>query len=96
MDTRIVKKGGGVVLRDDRYATLEEMAGPQTGLFKLSAAYVVVDSGRTSPRHWHASTEEIYAVVSGRGVMSIGNRNFEVSVGDCISIPVNTVHAIGG
>ncbi len=81
--------------RDDRYATLWELAGPPSGLFTISAAFVTVDPGKTSPRHWHEDTEEIYMIVSGSGVMYLGDVVQPISPGDCVSIPLRVEHAIG-
>ncbi|MEA3011709.1 MAG: hypothetical protein QOD42_254 [Sphingomonadales bacterium] len=81
--------------RDDRYATLWELAGPPSGLRTMSAALAIVDPGKTSPPHWHEATEEIYMIVSGSGLMYLGDAVRHVSSGDCVSIPVGLVHAIG-
>lgn len=91
----ITDRAAVVPIRDERYATLWEMAGPETGLVSISAAFVAVDPGKTSPLHHHEQTEEIYMVTSGTGVMYLGDERREVTAGDCISISTGIVHAIG-
>lgn len=81
-------------MRDPQYANLWELAGPQTGLSLLSAAFFEVDVGATSPRAWHEKTEEIYMIVEGKGVMYIGEMEMPIRAGDCISIPLRHVHAV--
>lgn len=95
MDQLINNIGGVASLRDPRYATLWELAGPQTGLSLLSAALVEVDSGATSPRHWHEKTQELYLIVEGSGVMHLGEQSVPIGTGDCVTIPVRLVHAVG-
>jgi mannose-6-phosphate isomerase-like protein (cupin superfamily) len=95
MNKLIMKQGRVAHMRDPRYATLWELSGPQTGLSLISAAFVEVDPGATSPRHWHEQTEEIYAIVEGSGVMYLGEEVLPLCPGDCVSIPTRLIHAIG-
>lgn len=95
MSHLIQNRGGNPPLRDPRYATLWELGGPATGLNAISAAFVEVDAGAVSPRHYHEETEEMYLIVSGRGVMHLDGADFPVEPGDSISIPIGIVHAIG-
>lgn len=94
MSKQVLSRDNIKAMRDEPYATLWEMAGHKTGLAKLGAAYFVVDARSTSPRHWHSVTEEIYAIVSGAGVMHIGEQDVVVGAGDCISIIPGMVHAL--
>lgn len=95
MSPLILRRRNVTPLRDPRYATLWELGGPDTGLKALSAAFVTVDPGAVSPRHWHEKTEEMYLITAGRGVMHLDGENLPVRPGDSISIPVGVVHAIG-
>lgn len=95
MSRLILSRGDVQPLRDPRYATLWELGGPDTGLNCLSAAFVTVDPGAVSPRHWHEATEEMYLVVAGQGVMHLDGADYPVGPGDSISIPIGIVHAIG-
>ncbi|CAN1527953.1 {ManC} Mannose-6-phosphate isomerase [Rhabdaerophilaceae bacterium] len=95
MSGTVLSTEGVASVRDPRYATLWELSGPQTHLALLSAAFVEVDPGSTSPLHWHAVTEEIYMIVAGTGEMYLGDDVIKITAGDCVSIPTRTVHAIG-
>ena len=81
-------------LRDPRYGTLVELAGPATGLCQMGVAWVEVDIGATSPAHWHEQTEEVYSVIEGQGTMYLDGEVFAVTRGDVISIRRGVVHAI--
>lgn len=42
------------------------------------------------PFHWHAHEDEVFYIVSGRGVLRYGDERYEIGPGDCISCPANT------
>ncbi|MEZ4320896.1 MAG: cupin domain-containing protein [Myxococcota bacterium] len=42
------------------------------------------------PFHWHAREDEVFFVLSGRGVLRYGEQVREIGPGDCISCPANT------
>lgn len=42
------------------------------------------------PFHWHAREDEIFFVVSGKGVLRYGESVREINQGDCISCPAGT------
>jgi mannose-6-phosphate isomerase-like protein (cupin superfamily) len=94
MTRKILRRGDVKPLRDPRYATLWELGGTTTGLKALSAAFVKVDPGAASPRHWHERTEEMYLITTGEGVMHMDGEDLPVAAGDGISIPIGVVHAI--
>lgn len=41
----------------------------------------------TCPFHWHAREDEVFYVLSGRGVLRYGEHLREIGPGDCISCP---------
>ncbi len=50
------------------------------------------------PFHWHAREDEVFYVLSGRGVLRYGDQPLrEIGPGDCISCPADTrqAHQIG-
>jgi mannose-6-phosphate isomerase-like protein (cupin superfamily) len=49
--------------------------------------------GQTAP-HFHRRTEEIYFITRGNGMMTIGDENRAVGVGDAIAIPPGMIHTI--
>ncbi len=61
---------------------------------RCSLAEETLPVGATVGTHYHRTTEEIYYVLSGRGMMSVGEEKREVGAGDAIYIPVNSDHTI--
>ncbi len=44
--------------------------------------------------HYHPGFEEIYYILSGYGVMTIGDERQEISRGDVVYIPVSATHTL--
>jgi uncharacterized cupin superfamily protein len=42
------------------------------------------------PFHWHLREDEVFFVLSGRGVLRYGDDVYEIRAGDCVSCPANT------
>jgi mannose-6-phosphate isomerase-like protein (cupin superfamily) len=59
-----------------------------------SLAEATIPVGEETEAHHHPRTEEIYYVLSGRGLMSLGMERREVGPGDGILIPPGTLHKI--
>src|SRR3954466_11381861 len=59
-----------------------------------SLAEAVVAPGQETLLHKHLRTEELYHITAGRGVMTLGDERFEVSVGDTVLIEPGTEHCI--
>ncbi len=49
------------------------------------------------PFHWHATEDEVFYVVSGRGVLRYGDETLPLGTGDCVSCPAGkqVAHQIG-
>ena len=50
--------------------------------------------GQAVAPHWHLEIEEIYYVLSGCGLMTVGDERREVGAGDAIYIPRQTRHSL--
>ena len=50
--------------------------------------------GSQQPIHAHADSEQVYVIVSGRGVMIVGDEEREVEADVNVFIPPRTGHAI--
>jgi mannose-6-phosphate isomerase-like protein (cupin superfamily) len=50
--------------------------------------------GERIPPHYHPDFEEIYYVLSGYGLMSIGEEKQEISRGDVVYIPAPAPHTL--
>ena len=59
-----------------------------------SLAEATILPGCKTELHRHAITEELYHITAGRGLMTLGNKNFPVDPGDTICIPPGTPHCI--
>ena len=59
-----------------------------------SLAEATVPLGGKTLRHKHIITEELYHVTKGHGLMTLGEEQFEVFVGDTICITPGTEHCI--
>ena len=61
---------------------------------KQSLAEAIVPVGSKTLLHKHHKSEEIYYILEGKGLMTLGNEKFEVKKGDTILIPPETPHKI--
>jgi mannose-6-phosphate isomerase-like protein (cupin superfamily) len=59
-----------------------------------SLAEAIVGPGSSTRLHRHHVSEELYHITAGRGRMTLGNRHFEVAVGDTVCISPGTPHCI--
>lgn len=59
-----------------------------------SLAEATVPPGAATLLHRHRVTEELYHVTAGVGLMTLGERVFEVRAGDTVCIPPGTPHRI--
>jgi mannose-6-phosphate isomerase-like protein (cupin superfamily) len=59
-----------------------------------SLAEAVVPPGNTTLLHRHQRTEEIYHVTRGAGLMTLGDSQFAITVGDSVAILPGTPHCV--
>ena len=59
-----------------------------------SLAEALVHPGEETTLHRHRLTEELYHITEGKGLMTLGPEQFEVSVGDTVCITPGTAHCI--
>jgi len=57
---------------------------------------VVIEPEKAPPFHKHDDTEQVFYVVDGTGVLTIGDKKeqYNVKPGDVVRIPVSTFHSI--
>jgi len=60
----------------------------------MSFADAVVNAGKTTKLHYHETSEEIYFILEGKGLMEIEGEESEVSKGQAIVIPPMQRHRI--
>lgn len=74
---------------------IRELLHPaQHGVRQQSLAEAVVPPGVATLLHRHATSEEIYHVTRGSGVMTLGDEEFAIAVGDSIAIAPGTPHRV--
>lgn len=61
---------------------------------QCSLAEEILPPGKTVTPHHHEVLEEIYYILSGSGVMTVGDESQAVSAGDAIYIPKRKVHSL--
>lgn len=59
-----------------------------------SLAEATIEPGIATQLHMHRHSEELYYIVEGQGVMTMGREAFSVAAGDTVCIPPATPHAI--
>jgi mannose-6-phosphate isomerase-like protein (cupin superfamily) len=57
---------------------------------------VIVQNGKSVHHHQHADTEQIFYMIEGTGILSIGEnkKEFPVKPGDVVRIPATILHSI--
>lgn len=57
---------------------------------------VVIEPQKAPPFHKHDDTEQVFYVIEGTGVLTIGDNKeqYHVKPGDVVRIPVSTYHSI--
>ena len=74
---------------------IRELLHPsQHGVRNQSLAEAVIPPGSSTQLHRHQQTEEIYHVTRGNGRMTLGEKQFEITVGDSIAILPGTPHCV--
>jgi mannose-6-phosphate isomerase-like protein (cupin superfamily) len=72
----------------------ELLAHRNSCITKQSLAEARLAPGGSTTPHYHPETEEIYYILSGRGLMTIASETVEVGPGDAIAIPPGARHTI--
>ena len=59
----------------------------------LTITWVDVEPGARQVRHEH-NPEQVYVILSGTGIMTVGDDERTVAAGDLVHIPSNTEHSL--
>jgi mannose-6-phosphate isomerase-like protein (cupin superfamily) len=65
-----------------------------SGVKQQSLAEATLPPGAETATHRHRRTEELYYVLRGRGIMTLGGQSRAVGPGDGVLIPPGTPHSI--
>lgn len=83
---------------------LDEIAGtpvdPEVGIAIVKASeepgvsvHLAVVGERIRP-HYHKVSDEVYSIIKGKGLMTVGHETMEIREGDVITIPRGKVHSL--
>ncbi|MBM3472530.1 MAG: cupin domain-containing protein [Armatimonadetes bacterium] len=81
------------------YQTLDgsfvtELVRPERGGSRnVSVAEAVVQPGQSTRRHVHRESDEVYFVLSGEGVVTLGAKSYAVEPGSCLFLPAGEAHS---
>ncbi len=64
------------------------------GIKNIGLASGILEPLRAAFPHYHKISEEIYYIASGKGKINAGKLKFDVSSGDAVYIPTDTVHSL--
>jgi mannose-6-phosphate isomerase-like protein (cupin superfamily) len=92
MDMRTLDEAA-VNVRGGQHSYL--LAGPDDS-DRLAVTWIVSPQGSCQPVHRHEDSEQVYVIVRGRGLMTVGDESAEVDEGTFIRVPPDTDHAIEG
>jgi mannose-6-phosphate isomerase-like protein (cupin superfamily) len=65
-----------------------------SAITQCSLAEEILLPGQTVTPHRHREIEEVYYIIEGRGVMTVGDEQREVAAGDAIFIPRGNRHTL--
>jgi mannose-6-phosphate isomerase-like protein (cupin superfamily) len=86
-DAHVIKTRHGSEIRPLIDRTTSEITG-------CSLAEETLLPGQAVTPHHHREIEEIYYILSGRGVMQVGDEKREVTAGDAIYVPRGSRHTL--
>jgi mannose-6-phosphate isomerase-like protein (cupin superfamily) len=86
-NARVILTGHGSELRPLIDRTTSEVT-------QCSLAEEVLPPGRAVAPHHHRELEEIYYILSGTGLMTVGDESFDVGTGDAIYVPRGHRHTL--
>jgi mannose-6-phosphate isomerase-like protein (cupin superfamily) len=76
-------------------AVIRELAAHRNSSIRNhSLAEAIIPVGGTVTEHYHKITEEVYYLISGKGLMYLNGVEREVGPGDIVIIPPGTKHKL--
>ena len=74
---------------------IRELMHPSVhGNRKQSLAEARVAPGGATALHWHRTSEELYHVTRGEGLLTLGDQKFAIMPGDTVAIAPCTAHRV--
>ena len=81
--------GGEVIKMDERYIVKDNKE-----LKTLTLSSIRLYPHKNTSGHSHEGQEEVYFFVEGSGTMTVGSEDFEVHVGDTVTVPDGAYHQV--
>ncbi len=76
-------------------STIRELAGAVSiPAEKQSLAEATIAVGGATDEHYHRTSEELYFLQSGSGLLRVGDEHRDVEAGECVVIPPGAVHKL--
>jgi mannose-6-phosphate isomerase-like protein (cupin superfamily) len=76
-------------------STIRELVRPETHACRnLSVAEAVIEPGQRTLRHTHQSSEEVYYILQGEGLLTVNARTTEVGPGSVHLIRPTEEHSV--
>lgn len=92
---KIVNVRDAAVLRSRHGSEIRPLIDRTTSsITQCSVAEELLAPGQAVTPHFHRQTEEVYYILEGEGVMTVGTDRRAVTAGDAILIPLDTVHSL--
>ncbi|MFO7929546.1 MAG: dimethylsulfonioproprionate lyase family protein [Candidatus Humimicrobiaceae bacterium] len=85
-----VKNRDKDILRDTNYVINPEDEGCESR--RLTLGHTIIYPTGTTTGHSHDDMEEVYYVVMGKGVMVVGDDEYDIQQGDALYVPPGEFH----
>lgn len=85
-----VKNRDKAVLRDTHYLINPDDNGCESR--RLTLGHTIIYPTGTTTGHSHNDMEEVYYVVMGKGIMVVGEDEYEITQGDALYVPPGVFH----
>ncbi|MGQ9730726.1 MAG: cupin domain-containing protein [Candidatus Zipacnadales bacterium] len=92
--------GGGLVEPLPAHEALDgswvtELVRPEhSGVRNVSVAEAVIEVGTATRPHYHECSEEVYYVLSGKGLVEFAESSVSVEQGSCVVLPAGVIHSV--
>lgn len=92
---RIVNRRDSKVINTPHGSEIRPLMDRTTSpINQCSLAEEILPPGATVPPHHHEVLEEVYYILEGSGLMTVGDEQREVSAGDAVYIPRHHRHTL--
>ncbi|HWT01233.1 MAG TPA: cupin domain-containing protein [Pyrinomonadaceae bacterium] len=91
----VVNRGRAAVINTPHGSEIRPLVDRTTSdIERCSLAEETLPAGASVGRHYHVETEEVYYILEGSGLMTVGAESREVGAGDAVFIPRGHAHTL--